>query len=103
MNALVTDYSSASSDAVYKNVITIEYCPDFDWYRSKDRGFNDSYENCHIGNLVIDPSCLFDVIRVNLQKGLDYEKNAQIKKYLFSSSCDTYDSLLLEMFKKIKV
>ena len=50
IDVLITDYSSASSDCVYKQKIIISFIPDQEEYESDERGFVTDYEKYYPGN-----------------------------------------------------
>lgn len=52
VNLLITDYSSASTDCIYRWIKTLYFVPDFDDFKSKDRGFVSEYEKYCPGYIV---------------------------------------------------
>ena len=63
IDLLVSDYSSATTDAIYKDVVTMEYCPDFSLFQNNDRGFVGNYNDYHVGNTVFNADELEDTIK----------------------------------------
>lgn len=83
IDLLITDYSSASSDAIAKNKMTIEYCPDFDYYSNNDRGFVNDFSLYHVGSMVKNPSLLFDAIERSIKLNpLELDSQKKVRKYL---------------------
>lgn len=104
IDVLLTDYSSATTDAIVKNKVTIEYCPDFDYYENEDRGFVNDFTKYHVGHLIKDPDCLFECISKNLV--LDsknrYTHN-QVKEFLIGDQNWTIEEIVKEIIKKTKI
>ena len=84
IDMVISDYSSASSDAVFKNLITLEYCPDYDYYKNDDRGFVADFLDYHVFKPVFDSNKLFYEVdsRFNTAAG-SIEKRLQVKEFLF--------------------
>lgn len=105
IDLLITDYSSASSDALYWNKTTLEYCPDFEEYKSNDRGFVAPFELYHLDpNPVIEANLLLDAIHQRLQQ-LDLF-NIQMKRvriFLFGDCDYGYDMTLKRIKEKMKI
>lgn len=87
VDMVITDYSSVSTDAIYKNKITLEYCPDYDYYIKNDRGFVNDFSKYHVFKPVLDPSLLFNEIdcRINLDPKLII-KHIKTRMFLFGES-----------------
>jgi CDP-glycerol glycerophosphotransferase (TagB/SpsB family) len=98
IDLLITDYSSAASDALFWNKLTLEYCPDFEKYKDDDRGFVAPFSMYHVNDLpVIDAEQLFDAIIDELTNGYGLEK--QIKRdticsLLFDNQQVSYDGIV---------
>lgn len=83
IDLLITDYSSASSDAIAKNKMTLEYCPDFDYYNNNDRGFVNDFSLYHVGDIVKNPLLLFDAINRSVKLNpLELDSQKRVRKYL---------------------
>ena len=72
---LLTDYSSISSDAIYKGLKTLYYVPDYDQYLNEDRGFVADFEDYSPGYTIKMQSQFIDY----MEKTIDSEN--YIKKY----------------------
>lgn len=59
---LITDFSSASSDCIFRWKKTISFVPDFEQYRDDDRGFVNDYSLYYPGYIIYDPADLADSI-----------------------------------------
>lgn len=97
IDLLITDYSSASSDAIAKNKMSLEYCPDFDFYNNNDRGFVNDFSLYHVCDTIIEPSNLFKEINrsINLNP-LELERFKRVRSFLVGNKewsikdvCDT--------------
>ena len=83
IDLLITDYSSASSDAIAKNKMTLEYCPDFEFYNNNDRGFVNDFALYHVENAITNPSLLFDAInRLIVLDPSVIEKHRNVRSFL---------------------
>ena len=99
VDLVITDYSSASSDAIYKDKLTLEYCPDFDYYKSLDRGFVCDFQKYHVFEPVTDYTKLFQSIVLRFQNHpKDYKNHLITKKFLFGSKAWNMD----DVYNKIK-
>ena len=79
ISVLVSDYSSAISDAIYKNIPTIIYAPDIDIFKNGDVGFLIDMEE-YFGDILIKNMpqilCLLDQIKNN-----EYFTNQRVAVY----------------------
>lgn len=104
IDLVITDYSSASSDAVYKNVLTLEYCPDYENYRNNDRGFVGDFDKYHIFEPVVKKENLFERIIWVLNQDLkSIKKHEEVKKFIFESENSSMDEIFNIIRKKIKI
>ena len=104
IDILISDYSSVTSDAIFKNIVTIDYCPDFDYYKNLDRGFVADYDNYHCKNFVSEPNKLCDMILfclLNKEKAM--EKNEKVKKLLFDRCSSDIKISIWNIIKKINL
>ncbi len=67
VDAVVTDYSSVSWDALYHSKPTVFYMPDYDYYMNSDRGFVLSPEEFLIGPAAKSADELLKVFSENAQ------------------------------------
>lgn len=106
VDMLITDYSSASTDAIFKNLITLEYCPDFDYYKNQDRGFVDDFSKYHVFGLVKNPALLFEEIEKRISIDLKMIPNHnKTREFLFGKaqiSMKTFSELVIGLNKKTK-
>ena len=108
IDLFVSDYSSATTDAIYHDVCTLEYCPDYDSFCSNDRGFVAPFEKYHIGNLVLKPDDLIDTIHKCLNTRVyDNKKHKITKSFLFDSNIADYhiitETILKSLFGRAKI
>lgn len=102
IDVLVSDYSSATTDAIYKDVVTMEYCPDFSLFRDNDRGFVGNYNDYHVGNTVYDADELEETILRCLKEGIDKNPNHfKVKKFLFDDNKADYDEIMQAILRGI--
>lgn len=102
IDLLISDYSSASSDAIYKRKLTLEYCPDYDHYMNNERGFVNDYLKYHVRNPITNPSLLFDSILDTLSnKENVLTKSDYIKTFLFENSSFTMKEIVDAIICKI--
>lgn len=95
IDVLVSDYSSATTDAIFKDVVTMEYCPDFKYFQNNDRGFVGNYNNYHIGNTVFDADDLEYTILKCLKEDISINANHhKVKKFLFDENKADYDEIM---------
>lgn len=101
INLLVTDYSSASSDAMFWKKPTLEFCPDFDIYSQQDRGFVAPFEEYHAAPPVLRSDCLQEEIlkRVNSPE-LYANQIEKIRHFLFEDDSQQYDRIVTSIIKK---
>ena len=99
VDMVISDYSSASSDAIFKKIITLEYCPDFDYYKNDDRGFVNEFMNYHIFEPVFHPDNLFSEIdnKIALDP-LKISKYDNVKALLFGEH-----QMTMEEFAKLVI
>lgn len=99
VDLVITDYSSASSDAIYWDKLTLEYCPDFDYYKSLDRGFVTDFQKYHVFEPVTDPKFLFDSIISRFENNPKNIRNhLTTKEFLFGNKLWNMD----DIYEKIK-
>lgn len=104
IDLLITDYSSASSDATFKGVLTLEYCPDYDYYKNEDRGFVSDFEKYHVGHLVKSPDNLINEIEKCLTRTENDRREMQrVKNFLFDDHDEDYDQIVKSILKSTKI
>lgn len=104
VDLLITDYSSASSDAIAKNKMTLEYCPDYDYYKNEDRGFVNDFSLYHIGEMVTDPSVLFEEIERRIALNLnDLGRFKSVKSFLFGNKEWSIDEVCDQIVLQTKI
>ena len=102
IDIFISDYSSATTDAIYKDNITIDYCPDFKKFSKDDRGFVADYNDYHVGNFVDKKEDLIVMIKNVLNKNIeDFPKNREVKKFLFDNNVADYDTIVKSIMKSI--
>lgn len=79
VDLVVSDYSSVTSDALFRGIKTLEYIPDYSNYKEKDRGFVGKYEDYHPGIFVLEPERLIGSIMETLSES--YFTKERLKKY----------------------
>lgn len=100
---LISDYSSATTDAIYKDITTMEYCPDFQLFQNEDRGFVGNYEDYHIGNTIFKRDELECTILRCIREGVkDNPKHDQVKHFLFNGNKADYDDIMCSLLSGIK-
>ena len=67
VDMVITDYSSVSTDALYKFVQTLEYCPDYNEYKENDRGFVNDFCKYHVFEPVINSNLLLKEIEKRIK------------------------------------
>lgn len=105
IDMLITDYSSAASDAIFWNKLTVEYCPDYNTYKDKDRGFVAPWAQYHVCRTpVVDPNQLFGQILEQLNNSDKcQQRRLEVKQFLFGSHLQSYEDILKQIYKKIDV
>lgn len=105
IDLLVSDYSSATSDAIYNNIITLDYCPDYKDYIEHDRGFVAPYEMYHIVNMpVLNWGCLEAEILKRLSNSNLYQsENERVRRFLFGDLQPDYDILVKTIINKMGI
>ncbi len=84
IDLLITDYSSSSSDAIAKNKMTLEYCPDFDYYNKSDRGFVNDFSLYHVNKTIKHPNLLFEAINNVIELNpCELDSHKKVRKFLF--------------------
>ena len=105
IDLLITDYSSAASDAAYWNKLTLEYCPDFNKYKNDDRGFVAPFNQYHVNDFpVTDSKVLFDSILNEIENGRNASntmKRNAVKTLLFGNIPYDYNSIVLNIIKAV--
>lgn len=79
VDLVVSDYSSATSDALFRGIRVLDYIPDYDYYANSDRGFTTDYYKYHPGMSVKDPIHLLDSIIETLSD--DYFTDDRLRRY----------------------
>ena len=90
IDLLVTDYSSAASDAMFWDKPTLEYCPDFQTYSNTDRGFVAPFEKYHAFPPIINPDDIQRTILERLEAS-DKRRISEIKAFLFGNGPYSYE------------
>lgn len=90
IDLLVTDYSSAASDAMFWGKPTLEYCPDFQTYSNTDRGFVAPFEKYHAFPPIINPDDIQRAILERLEAS-DKHRISEIKAFLFGNGPYSYE------------
>ena len=105
IDMLITDYSSASSDAIFWNKLTVEYCPDYNDYKDQDRGFVAPWDQYHVTALpVIQPSQLFEQILEQLNRPTLYkDKREKVKRFLFEGHSQNYADIMSSILASLKL
>lgn len=102
INLLVTDYSSASSDAMFWKKPTLEYCPDFEIYSQQDRGFVAPFEEYHATAPVLRSDCLQEEILKRINSPELYANQIEkIRSFLFEDDSQQYDRIATAIIKRI--
>lgn len=104
IDLLVTDYSSAASDAYFKYVRTLEYCPDIDHYMNQERRFTADFALYHAEEPVTRPDDFLPELSFRLETmtsdvKLKYER---VRKLLFSDDDMSLNKFMLTLQSKIK-
>lgn len=79
IDVLITDYSSASSDCIYKGIKIISFIPDKNEYEHDERGFVCEYSKYYPGDLTVSIDELEKAIQRCFSK--DYYDTQTISKY----------------------
>lgn len=104
IDLLISDYSSATTDAIAAGKMTLDYCPDFSDYESKDRGFVNEYKKYHFGKTITNPDDLFDEIEARLHcSDCDRNEYQSVRIFLLGDKEWDMDSIVKKIMKSIKV
>lgn len=104
IDLLITDYSSATSDAIYHNKLSVEYCPDYSKYQRYDRGFVNDFEKYHIFDPIINADELFDFIKNVLNTDPNrVKKLKEVKSFLFGSKAYNMDDIFIKIKKDMRI
>lgn len=76
---LITDYSSAASDCIYRNIPVVSFVPDYDDYLNNERGFVADYDSYYPGDKAMDVKQLEDAILQALSA--DYFTKVRLEEY----------------------
>lgn len=101
IDLLVTDYSSAASDAMFFEKPTLEYCPDYSSYQSSDRGFVAPFGAYHVSQPVTDSNKLQEEI-LNRMSSPDKDKILKIREFLFGVGPFDYETLMKSLLSKME-
>ena len=102
IDLMITDYSSASSDCIYKRVKTLEYCPDYNDYVSNDRGFVSEFSNYHVGEPVVEAKELFNEITKIFNSAEEYGvKEKKVRSFLYDDQEKDYNDIMTDIMGKI--
>jgi len=102
VDLVISDYSSVTTDAIAKNIKTLDYCPDYEYYMNEDRGFVSEYEKYHIGEKIIEPCKLFDAITERLNEDFVNTKSyEQTKTFLLGDKKWTMEKVVIEIIAAI--
>ena len=99
---VISDYSSIITDAIFLNIRTINYIPDFDYYKNIDRGFVGDYDVYNPGWKVfnIDSLC-FMIEKALYGNYFDFQMKDRYRlsyKLLIDSSNKNLNDLVKEIF-----
>lgn len=106
IDLLITDYSSASSDCIYKGIKTLSYIPDYEYYRDNERGFVSNYYLYNPGPPEFSPDnlknsilyCLSDqYFSVEMQQKYD-----KTKALLFDNNPADMEWISFQIFDRIR-
>lgn len=105
IDLLVSDYSSATSDAIYNKTCTLDYCPDYEDYKTNDRGFVAPYGEYHISNVpVVDWNNLEEEILIRLLNPEKYmAQTERVKLFLFGELQPDYGTLVETIITKVGI
>ncbi len=100
---IITDYSSVITDAIAKNIRTLNYVPDYDYYTEEDRGFVADFSLYNPGILVKQHSDLISEINKTLSENYfdleTSEKYLKTKEFLIGEKIDNYSTILDKIWK----
>lgn len=99
VDLVVTDYSSVSSDAIFKDILTLEYCPDYKEYMNDDRGFVNDFSYYHSCRPILEPNLLFDAIIDRLSKEKVDQNDKRVKDFLFEKQGYTMDDIVSSLIR----
>ena len=104
MDLVISDYSSAISDATYHGVLTLDYCPDYDEYKGRDRGFVAPFGKYHLDDYpIVNPNDLLPSIKKRIEDMELYKSDIdRLKKYLFADYEPNYEVLMHAILEKTK-
>lgn len=107
VDLVVTDYSSASSDAIFKNIRTLEYCPDISCYhKASKRRFVNDFSLYHAEEIVDNPSILLKTIYDRLYNAPNdevKEKYITTRKFLFGECVADYEHIMSDIIRYTKM
>jgi CDP-glycerol glycerophosphotransferase (TagB/SpsB family) len=103
VDLVITDYSSVSSDAIFKGIQTLYFVPDYDDFLTKDRGFVNDFDRYCPGYIVKSK----DTLLYNLDMALkdtsfsndQFNRYEETKKLLFGCKHRDMDDVALEIIK----
>lgn len=104
VDLIITDYSSVSSDAIYKDIPTIEYCPDYSQYKDEDRGFVNKFELYHDAEPILEPEKFLNTLieRIN-GDGIDQVRHERTKDFLFQDKNVTYRDIIDTIVNRMNI
>ncbi len=104
IDLLLTDYSSAASDALFWGKPTVEYCPDYSEYEVNDRGFVAPFRQYHISEPVQSADKLFSVIADRLNNPEKWAESIEkISSFLFEDKTQNYDTIIRRILDKVNL
>ena len=105
IDLLITDYSSAASDAIFHGARTMEYCPDMDDYVSSNRKFVADFSLYHPEKTIIKPEEFLQSLIERLEPMTNQNKNRyqEVKNLLFDSHSNSYDDFMIVLLRAIKL
>lgn len=105
VDLVITDYSSVSSDCIFKGIKVLSYIPDFQIYAHDDRGFVNDYDLYYPGPKVHRFEELFGNIKnALLESFFDSETEKRYvaaKNLLFAKGFDSYDSIMQQIRRAV--
>ncbi|MHC1785561.1 MAG: CDP-glycerol glycerophosphotransferase family protein [Christensenellales bacterium] len=106
LNLLVTDYSSASSDCIFRGIKVLSYIPDYERYTNDERGFVNDYDQYYPGIKIYKSEDFFSGIRNSLSDSYCDEimtyRYEKAKKLLYVNDCYSYDRIITKILETIK-
>lgn len=105
IDLLITDYSSAAFDAIYKKKRILSYIPDYDNYSRQDRGFVNDYDLYFPGIAVKKDVELFNAILETLNQNYyadeRRERYMKTRRLLYKYDCIDMKFIFKKIIKNI--